>query len=729
MTRGKSWLASSFEELSGRKVFRAAGAYAVTAWLLTEVSATVLPLFGASDAVLRAIVIVAVAGFPVAMVLAWAYDFSSDGITRTRKAAPVSGGARRLDIVIIAVLLAVVGYLLYDRFATPAVTAPAATTPATTDAAGLRPSIAVLPFQNISTDPANEVFGDGLAEDLLNRLARLEGLHVAARTSAFRFRDKQVDIREIGEALDVETVLEGSVQAAGDRIKVSAQLIRASTGYNMWSGSYSRRLTDVFAIQDEISRAVAENLELALLGTPEVQEEAEPTANIDAYRLYLRGRIEWHKRTSSSLEKARELFQAAIDLDPEYAAAWSGLADAYNFLANYGNLAQDEAIARSEAAARRALELDPDLDEAHASLGLVYLDQMRFKQAADQFARAVELNPNFAMARTWLGSAVAWVDEERGLEEHRRAVELDLLSPIANQALGRTLYNMGRTTEAKEQYLRITEFAPEYPLVYFNLAEIAANENDYEAAVGYLRKANELDPGRAATLTVLALTYVGLGDIVTAREWIEKAEAIGPDQIAVIRSRLDLLYVAGDWDGIELLVSEKLVRPQDAFVASVYRSLVAYGQGKFALAARILEGVFANIAAKQPTPSEEYVVADQTMYGLLYMASALERSGERDKALGIAQDLIDYLDARRARGIHRDEYLVVRAGTEVTRGNKDAAIDAIRQLAERGWPGYVRLENDRLFAPLRNELEYKLSIDFIRKNAQSHLARLNQAQE
>lgn len=723
-----AWWTRSFEALSRRKVFRAGAAYVVVSWILVQVADTILPAFAAPESSMRILIIALVAGFPVILILSWLYDFTRDGVRRTRSVQQNSRRARAVDLAIIGLLALAVGYLLFDRARAPTTaTLPVAAVESDAASAKRVPSVAVLPFENLSTDPNNEIFADGLAEDLLIRLASIESLRVPGRTSSFRYKGVREDIGEIARALNVGAILEGTVQAYEATIKVTARLMNVEDGFEIWSKSYTDNLTDVFAIQEKIARDVARNLEIELVGADSSVVD-RPTQNMDAYRLYLRGRNQWHKRTSSSLQQAISLFQAAIDLDPTFANAWSGLADAYGFSANYGNMPQADAIRLANEAARKALALDPNLPEAHASLGLVLIDQARMDEAIESLQRAIDLNPGFADARMWLGGALMWEDPQAGLVQRRHAAQLEPLSPIAVHLYGSTLQELGHLDEARRQFLNVVDFAPDYPLIYFDLAKLAQHDNDYVGAIRYMQKANELDPGRAAALSLIAHFYMELGDLTTAAEWLHQAQEIGPDQMQVISTRLGLMQMTRDFDGMLQVIETQLSDDSDFFVNYVFRSIIAYEREQYEDAASWMRKVFERFNGSDGSANEIALppLKEESMFGVVYLASALQRSGDTAGARALTEPLLDWLDGIAQSGLTKDEHLYARVGALLVTGDERAALDTVRQMAERGYPGYLRIENDGLFAPIRNELEFRVSMDFMRRNARQYLDAIRQ---
>jgi len=323
---------SLFEELKRRNVFRVGIAYGVASWLLLQLSDVLAPLLNLPETAQRYVLFALVIGFIPALIFAWAFELTPDGIRkekdvdRSQSIAPQTG--RKLDRTIIVVLALAVVFLLYKQFGQrPGEPEQVAAQPAVENIspASTVKSVAVLPFVNMSSDPEQEYFSDGLSEELLNRLAKNNQLHVAARTSAFQFKGQNLDISEIGRQLNVAHVLEGSVRKSGNRLRITAQLIQVDNGYHLWSETYEREIDDVFAIQDDISSAISKALEIELGAETGASGNTQPTQNLEAYNDYLQARFLLAQRGEENMLKADELFTRAVALDPEFSSAWSGL--------------------------------------------------------------------------------------------------------------------------------------------------------------------------------------------------------------------------------------------------------------------------------------------------------------------------------------------------------------------------------------------------------------------
>jgi serine/threonine-protein kinase len=462
-----------------------------------------------------------------------------------------------------------------DRFPSGAAMVEAFSAPVAGHARG--PSVAVLPFLNMSADPENEYFSDGMTEEIINALSQIPALRVAARTSSFAFKGKNLPIRELGEALQVSTVLEGSVRKAGNKLRIGAQLINVADGYHLWSEKYDREMADVFAIQDDIARSIVDTLKVKLLGGDEAQLVKRGTSDLEAYNLYIKGRHLWNKR---ALPKALEFFEQAIARDPTFARAYAGVADAHTYLGHYGLMPTTLAAPNACAAAERAVALDEGLADAHVSLGLSKLffswDPSGTEGALRQ---AIALNPQHALARCYLALYLGVAG--RGSEaraEAERAMELEPLAPIVNAVAGIAcywarefdfslaacaraveidpqffagLYGLGRAYEGlgrQDEALRAHERAgaiQRCPLVIMFIAGVHADAGRVEDARRLLEELKRRRTESYTTALSLAYVYTKLGEMELALDWVAKAFA-----------ERNAFVLAGAWfPGMERLAS------------------------------------------------------------------------------------------------------------------------------------------------------------------------------
>jgi TolB-like protein/DNA-binding SARP family transcriptional activator/Tfp pilus assembly protein PilF len=388
-------------------------------------------------------------------------------------------------------------------------------------------AVAVLPFADLSPAGDQEYFADGMTEELTARLSKLDGLAVVGRTSAFAFKGRAIDVREIGKQLGVSVVVEGSVRKSDDRLRIVAQLVDARNGYELWSDTYERELRDVFAVQDEIARTIITRLRGRLAGGTALRTDAGAGDDPDAYNLYLKGRFEWHTRTEAGLRAAADYFRQATGRAPGYARAWAGLGDAYAVLGFYDYLAPADAFPRAAAAANRALELDPSLAEAHATLGYValYYD-WNWERAEAEFLRTIDLDGGYSTGHQWyanLLNALGRFDEAAA--EMRAAMELDPLSLIANAALGWVLYHAGEYDRAVDQLGRTLELDAGFELAYLWRGQVLDELGRSGDAQRDLERVVHLSGGSAISRAALARSLVLADDTAAARELLRELEA------------------------------------------------------------------------------------------------------------------------------------------------------------------------------------------------------------
>ena len=414
---------SFFSELKRRNVFKVAAAYVIVGWLIMQIGDVMAPAMHLPDWVNSVLAFFLILGFPVALVLSWAFEMTPEGI-RLEKQAEASGAGTRLDgrklnFAIILLLVLAVAFFAFDKFvldpgrkgepmeASIEATGQEPGSPSPVRAEG---SIAVLAFEDMSPEQDQQYLSDGIAEELLNALAQIPELRVISRSSAFSYKGKNIRLGQIAEELDVAHILEGSVRKSGDRVRITAQLIDARQDLHLWSETYDRTLDDIFAVQEDVARSVVASLRATLSPEADKRISEQPTQDLAAYDLYLRGRESLYEDNARSNQEATRLFQQAIELDPEFALAWAGLADSFTQRDGRFGFPQGSTTNIAIEHARKALSIDPGLAEAHRSLGYAYLRQGEVDKARDAYLAAVELNPNYS--DVWAG--LSWIYETLG---------------------------------------------------------------------------------------------------------------------------------------------------------------------------------------------------------------------------------------------------------------------------------------------------------------------------
>ena len=489
-----------FSELKRRNVYKVAVAYAIVGWLLVQIATQVFPFLEIPNWVVRLVIVLVGIGFPIALVVAWAFELTPEGIKRTED-VDLAASARQprkhawIFVVIVGAAFSI-GLFFIGRY-----TGRNATSAVRTELPAK--SIAVLPFDNLSRDPENAYFAEGVQDEILSRLAKVADLKVISRTSTQRFKSAPANLPDIAKQLGVTNILEGSVQKSADQVRVSVQLINALTDAHLWAETYDRKLTDIFAVESEIAKTVAETLQAKLTGSEKSSIAKVPTANPEAYELYLKGKFFLAKRSGADLRKAIEYFDQAIAKDPNYALAYVGLADSYMLLPTYGSVSPRDSLPPAKGALKKALELDDSLAEAHASFGLLANLELDLQHAVEEVQRAIELKPNYATAHHWLALGFMILGRfDPAISEAKRAIELDPLSLIINADCGWVYFNARRYDEAEAQARRTLEMDSHFFLAHYYLGAALQFKGHVAQAIPEYQKAFDLnkDPYSLAML-------------------------------------------------------------------------------------------------------------------------------------------------------------------------------------------------------------------------------------
>jgi TolB-like protein/Flp pilus assembly protein TadD len=559
-----------FAELKRRNVYKVAVAYAVISWLLIQAASIFFPAFDAPPWMMKIFIVVIIFGFPVALIFSWAFEITSEGIKLESEIEPSRSIKRRTGrkIVAMTIALAVVatGLYVYQLLRSTAHSHLEGEAPARPQSEGLagarasipEKSIAVLPFVNMSADKNDEYLSDGMTEELINMLAKVPGLRVPGRTSCFAFKGKSEEniFRKVGDRLHVGTVLEGSVRKAGEKLRVTAQLINVSDGYHLWSKDYDGDVKDILNFQSNVAEQVVQALQVQL-GTEAARAlSKKPTENAEAYRLYLLGRYHFAKFTRAGWTNAIHYFEQALQIDPAYTLAYCGLADTYGW-AGGQTLPGREAWAKEMEFARKALALDPNLAEAHLSMGTALYSVLGPYASEKELDRAVELNPNLPLAydqygwtfaemgrfddaiaaekkaleldplNTFLNTDLAfflyWARRyEEATTQIRKTLELDPNNAFAHSILGWCLIEKGNKAEARAEFQKATSL-DDLPWYISSLGYACAANGDRAKAAQILQDLEELSKQRYVSPANRAAVYLGLDEKEKALDWLEKA--------------------------------------------------------------------------------------------------------------------------------------------------------------------------------------------------------------
>jgi adenylate cyclase len=522
-----SLIPNFFAELRRRRVFRVIVVYAIIGWVVIEVAATMLPGLHLPEWSVTLVIALVVLGFPIAVLMGWVFDVGPHGIERTAPVAPAAS-APVLDP---------------PQAAQPMVDLPKAAAKPHDD----RRSIAVLPFVNMSGDPQNEYFSDGIAEEILNLLTKLPQLKVSSRTSSFVFKGKEVDIPTVARQLGVGTVLEGSVRRAGEHVRITAQLIEADSDSHLWSETYDREMKDVFVIQDDIAHSIVKALQVTLTPRERRAMQFVATSDPEAYDYYLRGRKYMYSMACRDYEHAIRMFEQAINLDSKYALAYAGMADAYSHLYRYAEATADNA-ARANRASEQALVLDSDSAEAHASRGLAFFISEKYAEAHREFDAAIALNPNLFEAYYYYGLACSSQGKfDQAAELYIKAAEIGPADYQAPLFLAQTYASLGRKHDEMkvrlgalgtiERHLKLNPH--DTRALYFG-AQNLWRVGERTKAVELAERALGQDENEPVVLYNVACFYVVQGDTEHAIDLLEKAVQLGWGDRAWMETDSDL---------------------------------------------------------------------------------------------------------------------------------------------------------------------------------------------
>jgi TolB-like protein/Flp pilus assembly protein TadD len=515
-----------FSELKRRNVYKVAVAYAVVGWVIAQVATQIFPFLEIPNWIVRLVIVLLAIGFPIALVIAWAFETTPEGIKLTEYADAMPAASRQkkhawIYIIVIggaiSAALFFLGRYTAGNSATPRQDASAARTEAATVLTAK--SIAVLPFDSLSRDPDNAFFAEGVQDEILTRLAKVADLKVISRTSTQRFKSAPSDLREIAKQLGVMHIVEGSVQKSNDQVRVNVQLINAMSDAHLWADTYDRKLTDIFAVETEIANTIADMLQAKLTGSEKLMMAAPPTTDTTAYELYHKGRSLWEKRSGDNIPKAIALYKEAIAHDPNYALAYAGLSSAYILAPFYADADRLDASAKAKDAALKALQLDPNLAEAHLALGKVlFFSDIDLAGANREYKRAIELKPNDAGAHHWFGNdtLAALGQFKEAIAESKRAVELDPLSIVINADLGGTFCYAGRYEEGAAQLRKTLGIDPTDFYARYNLGIALQAKGDLSGAITEYERARQSGENTlVSTLCAQAKAYAGDKDAAT----------------------------------------------------------------------------------------------------------------------------------------------------------------------------------------------------------------------
>ncbi len=707
MEQRQSFLTAVLTELNRRKVLRTVGAYAVAVFVALQLMDAAVEPLRLPDWLPTLVVIVLILGFPLVFILAWHFDITSEGIKKTHSASLLTRTQNTLLFSMMMLGVFGLGYGFYGYYSSIFTDSSPAElqTLASQQREFVAPqnSIAVLPFADLSEDSSQGYFSDGIAEEILNVLAKVKGLHVAARTSSFAFRAPDKDIREIGRLLNVRTVLEGSIRKSGDRIRLTAQLINVEDGYHIWSNSYDRELDDVFAIQDEVASAIASALVDSFSGLE--QKPASRTQDLAAFEAYRTGRLHWWRRSPDELQKAITLFAKALEHDPSYAPAYAAIADSWLLLSLYGNLTNMKATERAMPMIEKALEIDPESSEAFAALGLARWQIGQRDAAESALRQAIKLNDDYIPAYLWLGGLLG---------------------------------ELGRLPEQSQVLQQAMVLDPLNELLAINIAGNLSSQGDYEGGKELLQELVALRPDSATLLRIMAGHALRSGELVEGWQYANRSYDLEPESPVVIETLAGAWESIGATDKAERLLLDGLEIAADNFALQTTYFFLLIKQGRLENAERLLKEQFGDSIETLPEQIQQYYYfqkgmislvagdkdaarnyfenairddSDQTWNGDQVMYATILSALHRDAGNTVLaeQRLVSAeRSVRRARvnGVDDAGIYYTEASINALRGKPEAALESLQKAYERGFRGAWLLKIDSRLELLHDDPQF-----------------------
>lgn len=702
-----------FRETHRRGVLQSAAVYIVGAWVLLQAANVLFPGAGIPDSAIRFVFIGMVLGFPLVMVFGWRYDIGGKGIKRTPSVQSVDleDGLplRRSDYFLLSGLAALAVTLILGVSIN--VAGEAGSMVAAVDEQPVAEnSIAVLPFVNMSNDPDNDYFGDGIAEELLNQLANLTSLHVAARTSSFFFKGKNVSIQSIGRQLGVGTVLEGSVRKSGNKIRISAQLINTADGFHLWSQTFDRKIGDVFAIQEEIAAAITTALKVDVLSKGSNRLAGAPTESADAYDYYLLGQYHREQRNPESLEKSIELFKQALALDDRFALGYAALALSYLYQAYVSDLAPERVVELTRPLIEKSLQLDSTLVAAHAARASVRLLVRDYAVADTGFKKVLELRPNDSGAWSSLGySLVLQSRLNEAADAYAKSEALDPLNASLKYNIGALMMLTGRFEDGLNAFNKVIELAPKWTRMEAALIHWSVVYGDYEEAARWVIRLLERQPDSASAAASVAQIYGNLGMWDRTRETIFLAYEKAPENVEYMRSVASFYYQTGDHAGFTEFVTREYEKidplapsrhsPTDQ-ARYYWHGVAALHEGNYVQAIDDLTDAAGGRAGIENAVYDEITP-------LKYIAYALQKQGRHDEADALLQQCLNLATQALAQGWDTPTIHYRTAQIHALLGQSDNAIAQLRLAVNKGWKIAGNLESDLLWSSLQDDVRFQ----------------------
>jgi TolB-like protein/Tfp pilus assembly protein PilF len=706
METGQSFLSAVLTELNRRKVLRTVGAYAVSVFVILQLMDAAVEPLRLPEWLPTLVVIVLILGFPLVFILAWQFDITPGGIRKTHTAGLLTATQNTLLFSLMTLGMVGLGYGFYSYYASVFSTLDqqaGLTVADQREFVAPENSIAVLPFADLSEDSSQGYFSDGIAEEILNVLAKVDGLHVAARTSSFAFREPDKDIREIGRLLNVSTVLEGSIRKAGDRIRMTAQLINVEDGYHIWSESFDRELDDVFAIQDEVASAIATALVDSFAGLK--QTPASRTQNFAAFEAFRTGRLHWWRRSPDELQKAITLFAGALEHDPLFAPAYAAIADSWLLLSLYGNLTNTKATERAMPMIEKALQIDPESAEAFAALGLARWRIGQMDAAESALRQSIKLNEDYIPAYLWLGGMLG---ELNRLPEQsqilQQAMALDPLNELLAINFAGNLASRGNYEEGKELLDGLVSLRPDSATLHRIISGYALKSGNLAEGWRYANQSYDLEPDSPAVIEILSNAWQSLGVDDKAEKLLLDGLEIAGDNFGLQSSYTFLLIKQGRIEKAAQLLKEQF-GDSVAGLPEKMQQHYYFQKGLIAMLSGDLDTARDLMELSIQDDSEQTWNSQQMMF--LTISSALQKSAGNSE---LAEARLSSAEraVRRARinGVDDAQIYYMESSIHALRGRPQAALESLQIAYERGFRGIWFLGIDLRLESLQQEPEF-----------------------
>lgn len=737
-------------QLRQRQIFKVATIYAVSAWPLVQIADLAVPVLGLPDSVMTMLLQVFVAGFPITLIFAWLFNFTPKGIVRASADSHADGDqpinlkatfAVAGSLLLVTTILLATQYFFDDKqiqntanndsdLSPPQ--SPPISAKSNVDNGQLsarKESIAILPFVAFSSDPEDEYFADGMVEELLNLLAKIPDLQVAARTSSFAFKGvTNKTITEIGVELGVDTILEGSIRKndTTNKIRVTAQLIKVSTGEHLWSETYDRVYQDIFQIQDDIANAVVNKMKITLLGaTQKIKIESE-TLNVDAMIEHGKGQKELSHRSVASINKALSHFNRAVLLDPNYARAHVGVADSTLLAALYGNTSKEEANIKAQQAIDRALSINSKFAAAYASQGLL-MSERDIVKAEESFKKAIELNPNYAMTYMWYGSLLKQNGQlTRSQELFLRAFELDPKSPIAANNVAWGFYLMGDEKKAMEIFSQIISNDPYYPGAYSLAGEILTNHGRLDEATNMFNRALTVDPVNRPAVRGLLMASMDVGDFDATNQWFayaeEHKERFSEPYINLLKARFNL--VQGNREEALRYLEMADFGNEDFGMMGFIEGDKAFYKEKYTDAIAIYQSLRER---KRDSEASFYSIQDGRL--ATHLIYSYQQLGDTEKAQLIINEFEQYTLNTRSTRSNNPSFYMNMAQINALKQNKEEAFYYIQGAIDVGWVRVWEVEHAPIFSWLSQDIQFSQMMGGIKARLATMRTRMHDEDE